>query len=139
MPKGLEKRVIAKYRRDAARLSTLLPESTLTIEDLSRGIREVKLYSGDTHVIDDEEARRLVEKVPPYFWQLMRVPIVFKYVRYQDGTRRYIVMGDSWQRRLVEILLTGDYSSDGLAELEIDEFATLLSRYKTIIFVTVSL
>ncbi|MEB3860888.1 MAG: DUF61 family protein [Desulfurococcales archaeon] len=139
MNKGLEKRIIAKYRRDAARLSALLPQSRLTIEDLNRGERRIQLYSGDEHIIDDEEARKIISLVPPYFWRLMSVPIILKYIKYSDGTRKYLVMGDIWQKRLVEILVTGDYTSQGLEELEVEDFTRLLSKYKTIIFVTITL
>ncbi len=139
MDKALHRKIISKYRRDVARLSSLLPSTQLTLEDLYRGARDVRLHSGDTHIIDEEDARRLLETVPQYFWNLMKVPIVFKYVKYEDGTRKYIVSGDVWQKRLVEILITGDYSATGITEIEVDDFLKLLAWYRSIIFVSITL
>ncbi|MEB3774896.1 MAG: DUF61 family protein [Desulfurococcales archaeon] len=139
MPKGLEKKVIAAYRRDASRLRQLLPDEYLTLEDLYQGARRIRLASGEIHELDPGEVERLLSEVPPYFWRLIKVPVVLRYTRYSDGSRRYVVSGDQWQKRLIEILLTGDYSSTGMEELDIQSFTRLLARYKTIIFVTITL
>jgi len=135
----LRDKILAKYRSDRIRLASLLPENQVTLEDLYKGVSNVRLKSGEIHVFDGVEVERLLSEVPQYFWRLMRVPLILKYVKYRDGSRKYIVVGDVWQRRLCEILVRGDYSSTGMAEIEVEDFIRLLARYKTIIFVTVTL
>jgi len=77
--------------------------------------------------------------VPPYFRPFMRVPILLSYVKEEDGAARYLVMGDRWQRRLAELMVRGDYSSEGVTELSVDEFVKLLREFRSLVFVSLSL
>jgi len=134
----LRRSVERKYRDDLRRLSHYWPAEEVTIEELSRGRRWVRLHSGDRHLFADDEVDRLLERVPFYFHRLMSVPITLRYVRDSTGGR-YVVLGGPWQRRLVEILLRGDYSYDGVGELRVSEFMKLNREYRSLIFVSVSL
>lgn len=133
-------RIVEKrYLESARRMSSLWPAEQVTILELAKGARIIRLHSGDVHEISEEEALRLVDNVPRYFWGLVKVPILLKYVKSSDGFSYYEVQGDVWQRRLVEILLSGDLSAAGKDRLSVSEFKRLVSRYPSLVFVSVSL
>jgi len=133
----MKKHILAIYRRDLSTLAGYMPAKYITLTEVKNGTRHITLASGLIHEIDDSEASRILEAVPSYFWDLMRIPMVFNYIRWSDGSVSYRVQGDVWQRRLVEILLTGDYSSTGVEEISSDEFRRLLKSYRSLIFVSI--
>lgn len=128
-----------RYLESTRRMSSLWPAEQVTILELARGARRIRLHSGDTHEISEEEALRLIDDVPQYFWGLMKVPILLRYVKSEAGFSYYEVQGDVWQRRLVEILLSGDLSASGRERLSVSEFKRLVSRYPSLVFVSVTL
>ncbi|MCE4601355.1 MAG: DUF61 family protein [Desulfurococcales archaeon] len=134
----LRKYVERKYREELRRLSSYWPAEYLTLRELRDGKRLVKLQTGETHALAEDEVERLLEAVPFYFHDLVRIPITLRYEKV-GGVARYRVLGDRWQRRLVEILLTGNYSYRGLEELSVEEFIRLLRMYKSLVFVSVTL
>ena len=67
------------------------------------------------------------------------MPLMLRYVKSSDGGSRYEVQGDVWQRRLVEIMLTGSYSVSGLSEISVSEFKKIVARYPSMVFVSLTL
>ncbi len=134
----LGKHVRHRYAEEARRLQAHWPAEQVTLEEL-RSRRQVKLMDGTYHEMDSEEAEALMSQVPSFFWPFMRVPMLFSYVRTETGISRYMVLGDRWQRRLVEILVTGNYSAEGLTGLNVEQFLRLLRRYRSLIFVSLTL
>ncbi len=128
-----------RYLESARRLSTMLPREQISLQQLAAGARRIMLINGEVHEISDEEASRLLEVVPPYFWRHMRVPLMLRYVKSSDGGSRYEVQGDVWQRRLVEIMLTGSYSVSGLSEISVSDFKRIVARYPSMVFVSLTL
>jgi len=135
----LKEVVERKYLEDSRRFSLYWPSETLTIHELSSGRRFVRLHSGDLHEFDESEIGELLEAIPKYYWKLMRVPLMLRYHREEDGSVKLIVEGDVWQARLVELLLTGNISSDGLQSLSINQFSKLVSKFKSLVFVTLGI
>ena len=128
-----------RYMESARRLSASLPAETITLHEASAGRLAVKLHGGDVHEMDPGEVRELLSLVPPYFWKLMRIPVLLRYEKPGGGPGRYVVVGGPWQRRLVEIMLRGDYSEEGLREISVSDFQRLVSRFRSIVFVSLSL
>ncbi len=128
-----------RYLESARRLSTMIPKEQLSLQQLAAGARRIRLLNGDVHEISDDEASRLLEAVPPYFWRHMRVPLMLKYVKSSEGGSRYEVQGDVWQRRLVEIMLTGSYSVSGLSEISVSDFKKIIAKYPSMVFVSLAL
>jgi hypothetical protein len=69
----------------------------------------------------------------------MRIPIILRYEKHEDGYSRCVVEGDVWQRRLVELLVKGSVSSEGLGEVTGPQFRLLLGSYGSLVFVRVTL
>ncbi|MEN2999559.1 MAG: DUF61 family protein [Acidilobaceae archaeon] len=124
-----------KFREEARRLSALLPAESLTLLELSKGRRYVRLNSGDLHELREEEVGRLLSSVPLYLWLNVRVPLLLRYRREEDGRSLYLVEGDIWQRRLAEIMISGKFSAEGRRELSLDEFRQIIARYSSLVFV----
>lgn len=137
MEKKLKKLVESKYREELRKLSSYWPAEYLTLSQLSRGQNKILLQTGGTHTLAREEVEELTAIVPSYFHQLMKVPITLRYERI-GGVTQYRVLGDRWQRRLVELMLTGRYSYNGKEVLSVNEFIALLKKYKTLVFVSVT-
>jgi len=138
MSEKLKEAIERKYVEDSRRLSLYWPAETLTIHDLYTGRRSVKLHSGDIHEFDESEVLELLELIPKYYWKLMRVPLMLRYHKEEDGTVKLIVEGGAWQARLAELLLTGNVSSDGMRSLTLSQFSKLISKFKSLVFVTLS-
>jgi len=128
-----------RYLEAARRLSALLPREQVSLQDLAGGVRRVPLVGGDFHEVSDEEVERLLSVVPPYFWRHMKVPLILRYVKRSDGSGRYEVQGDAWQRRLAELMLTGSYTVSGVSEVSVSEFKRLVARYPSLVFVSLTL
>ncbi|ESQ25652.1 MAG: Protein of unknown function DUF61 [uncultured Acidilobus sp. JCHS] len=135
---NLAERVRSRWREEVRRLQAHWPAEQVTLEEL-KVRRSVSLADGTVHEMDPEEVERLLRVVPPYFRPFMRVPLLLSYVKEEDGAARYLVMGDRWQRRLAELMVRGDYSSEGITELSVDEFVKLLREFRSLVFVSLSL
>ena len=138
MGEKIKKAVERKYVEDSRKLSLYWPAETITIYDLSLGRKSIRLHSGDLHEFDEGEVGRLLEITPKYYWKLMRIPLMLRYYKEEDGTVKLSVEGGVWQARLAELLLTGEVSSEGLKNLSLNQFSKLVSRYKTLVFVTLA-
>lgn len=138
MGEKIKKAVERKYVEDSRKLSLYWPAETITIYDLSLGRKFIELHSGDLHEFDEGEVGRLLEITPKYYWKLMRIPLMLRYYKEEDGTVKLSVEGGVWQARLAELLLTGEVSSEGLKNLSLNQFSKLVSRYKTLVFVTLA-
>ena len=134
----LRRSIEKRYREELRRLSSYWPAEEVTLEDLARGRQWVTLQSGERHFFSGEEVEKLLSRVPFYFHRHMRVPVRLRYVRDRSGGR-YVVLGDAWQRRLVEILLRGEYSFEGLSVLSVSDFMRLVGEYRSLVFVSVTL
>ncbi|GBF09488.1 hypothetical protein apy_12130 [Aeropyrum pernix] len=133
-----KKYIETRYRETAKRLAQNIPRETVTLYEASRGRLTITLHSGEAHTLDKEEVEKILEAAPPYFWKLARIPIVLRYEKTPSGVARYVVQGDSWQRRLVEVIVRGDYTPQGLHELTVSQFQRIAARYRSIFFVTIS-
>lgn len=138
MGESLRRRVEKRYREDLRRLRAYWPAEQVTLAQAARGRRSIRLHSGDTHEFDEVELRDALSRVPRVFHGNMRLPITLRYTKSQTGAY-YEVLGDNWQARLVELLLTGTYSYRGLRRLTVSQFISLNRRYRTLIFVSITL
>ncbi len=136
MSRRLGERVARRYREEVRKLQAYWPAESVTVAEAAAGRKRVRLHSGDTHFFDDSEVEDVASRVPVYMRELARLPILFMYHRDRSGAR-YLVLGDQWQRRLVEILLRGEFSYDGVRELRVSEFIELARRYRSLIFVRI--
>ncbi|MGC9071759.1 MAG: DUF61 family protein [Acidilobus sp.] len=134
---SLSDRVRARWREEVRRIQSHWPAEQLTLEEL-KSRASISLIDGTVHEMDPEEVARLLKIVPPYFRQFMKVPLLVGYVKEEDGTSRYVVMGDRWQRRLAELMVRGDYSADGIVELSVDDFVRLLMEFRSLVFISLS-
>lgn len=138
MTERIKEAVEKKYREDSKKLALYWPAETITLLEAARGRKDIRLHSGDTHAFDEEEISRLLNIVPLYYWELMRLPLMLRYKRREDGTSEYIVEGGVWQRRLVELIIKGDVTSKGAESLNVQEFASLIKSFKSLVFVTLA-
>ena len=134
----LGEHVRRKYAEEVRRLQAYWPAELVTLEELGSR-RQVRLLDGSYHELDEADVVRLLSAVPRYFWPFMRVPLLLSYVKTETGLTRYVVVGDRWQRRLAEIMATGDYSAEGLAELNPEQFFRVLKNYRSLVFVSLSI
>jgi len=128
-----------KYLESTRKLRSAQPVEYVSLYEAYKGKLEVKLAGGDTHRFDEHEVKSLLEVVPPYFWKLVKLPLLLRYERPREGPARYVVVGDVWQHRLAELMLRGDYSVDGVSEMSVTEFKKLVARYSSLIFVSIHL
>ncbi|MCE4612826.1 MAG: DUF61 family protein [Desulfurococcales archaeon] len=135
----LRKKIEDKFRDDIKRLSLLWPSENVYIEEIAQGKTKIQLHSGDYHEFDSVEVSRLLSSVPKYFWKIMKLPIVLRYEKHESGYSRCVVEGDVWQRRLVELLITGSVSSEGIKEVSLSQLRFLLSNYGSMVFVRVTI
>jgi len=135
----LKRRIEERFKNDIKRLSLLWPSEHLYIDEVANGRTSVRLHSGDWHEFDPDDVTRLLSRVPRYFWKIMKVPIVLRYEKHENGYTRCLVEGDVWQRRLVELLVKGEVSSEGLEEVSIHQFRLLLGSYGSLVFVRVTM
>ncbi|MCX8196019.1 MAG: DUF61 family protein [Acidilobaceae archaeon] len=124
-------------KEEARRLAALLPAESITLMELSRGRRELRLNSGDLHRLREEEVERLLQLVPVYLWLNVRVPLLLRYRREEDGSSRYLVEGDIWQRRLAALMLGLGLSAEGAAELSVAQFGELVAKFGSLVFVSI--
>ncbi len=128
-----------KYLDSARKLRSSLPAEAVTLYEASKGRLSVRLQSGELHHMDKSEVERLLNAVPPYFWKLVKIPVVLRYEKPGGkGPARYVVLGGPWQRRLVEIMLRGDFSERGVEALTVSDFQRIAGKYSSLLFVSIS-
>lgn len=129
--------VTSRYRSEVSKLQSYWPASYITLQDaMSSGRPGVPLQDGSFHEFDPEQLAHLAGEIPRIMWPLVMLPITLEYERDPTGRALYRVMGGSWQRRAVALLLTGKLTADGVAVLEASDALRLISRYRSLFFVT---
>ncbi|WP_048816669.1 DUF61 family protein [Caldisphaera lagunensis] len=131
--KSLQKKILDKINET----QKLWPKETLNLIEVYNGKTSVLLESNEYHEFDKEEIKTVLEIVPQYFWKFIKLPILLRYNKDSEGRSWYNVLGDTWQKRFVEILITGQYSFDGIEELDVEMFLKILKKFKSLIFVSV--
>lgn len=132
--------LIAKYYKDINRLRYTQAAERPTLRDLlARDPPIIELQDGTMHEVDRAQLERLSKIIPRYLWGLVRLPFTIQLTRYEDGTRVYVVAGDSWQRRAVELIVKGRMSPDGVERLEPEEFRLLLGVAGSMVFTSLNL
>ena len=132
--------LINKYRRDLSRLTTNLPATLYTLTELLAMDEpvEIPLKDGGNHSIDPGDLQRLADDLPWYMHKLVRLPFILVYTSVGDG-RVYKVQGGAWEKRAIEQLLHGTFTVEGVSEVEPADVRRLLRRYKTLVFVSLSI
>ena len=132
--KTLQKKILDKINET----QKLWPKESVNLIEISDGKTSVLLANNEYHEFDKEEIKTVLDTVPQYFWKFIKLPILLRYNKDSEGRSWYDVLGDVWQKRLVEILITGQYSYDGIQELDVEMFLKILKKFKSLIFVSVS-
>ncbi len=136
--KNTRRLVERKYRNDIQRLSRYWPKELVSLEEAYSGRSYIYLQNGETHDFSRDEISLLASSIPRFLWRLVSLPLLLRYE--VIGTERhYRVLGNIWQKRLAEIMLIGDYSYSGKEKLTISEFSTILRKYRSLIFVNLSI
>ena len=136
--KNTRRLVERKYRNDIQRLSRYWPKEQVSLEEAYSGRSYIYLQNGEIHDFSHDEISLLASSIPRFLWRLVSLPLLLRYE--VVGTERYYrVLGNTWQKRLAEIMLTGDYSYSGKEKLTISEFSTILRKYRSLIFVNLSI
>jgi len=127
--------LVARYYRDLSRLRASQAAERPTLRELlAREPPTLRLQDGTVHEVDRRQLEALARRIPPYLWDLVRLPFQVTLTRYEDGARVYTVAGDVWQRRAVELLLRGTMSPRGAERLEPEEFSELLRIAGSLVF-----
>jgi uncharacterized protein (UPF0216 family) len=134
---GPARHITKVYTEEVRRLQASWPSKQARLREL-RNTDHIILNDGTSHEFDEDEVSRLLSQVPEYFWDFMTVPLLLYYVRTESGVAKYVVVGDRWQRRLAEIMLRGDYTAEGIGELSVDEFLIIIGKYRSLVFVSLS-
>ncbi len=136
--KNTRRLVERKYRNDIQRLSRCWPKEQVSLEEAYSGRNYIYLQNGEIHDFSQDEINLLASSIPRFLWRLVSLPLLLRY-EVVDTERYYRVLGNTWQKRLAEIMLTGDYSYSGKEKLTISEFSTILRKYRSLIFVNLSI
>ena len=127
--------LVAKYYRDLNRIRYSLAAEKPTLRELlERDPPTLELQDGTLHEVDRRQLDYVASRIPRYLWDMVRLPFQVSLVRYEDGARVYVVTGDKWQRRAVELILHGTMSPDGLEKLEPEDFRRLLRVAGSLVF-----
>ncbi len=130
--------VYRKYREDLKFLSRNLPARRVTLKELlENSISGIELRDGGIHRLDPAELERMADTVPWYLHPVTRIPLIIEYTTV-DEKRVFRVRGDRWDRRIVEVLLTGKFGVDGVEFLEYNDVARLVALYKSLILIILS-
>ena len=138
-PPGGSEFIIRKYHREILSLNTSLPAKRRSLKDILE-TRDyfVTLKNGTRHRFDPVEIEKLSDRVPWYLYPRTMLPIIIEYVD-QGGKKVFRVAGDRWDRRIVEVLLRGEFSVEGVSVLEYGEVSRLLSLYKSLLTIIISM
>ncbi|ADL19720.1 hypothetical protein ASAC_1315 [Acidilobus saccharovorans 345-15] len=134
---GPARHITKVYTEEVRRLQASWPSKQVRLREL-RDTDYIILNDGTSHEFDKDEVSRLLSQVPEYFWDFMTVPLLLYYIRTESGVAKYVVVGNRWQRRLAEIMLRGDYTAEGIGELSVDEFLVIIGKYRSLVFVSLS-
>jgi uncharacterized protein (UPF0216 family) len=131
--------LVARYYRDLSRLRASQAAERPTLRELlARKPPTLRLQDGTIHEVDRRQLELVSRRIPPYLWDLVRLPFQVTLARYEDGARVYMLAGDVWQRRAVELLLHGTMSPRGLERLEPEEYRELLRLAGSLVFTILS-
>jgi uncharacterized protein (UPF0216 family) len=139
LPPGGSNFIIKKYQRDIVTFNTSLPAKRRSLKEILE-TRDyfIRLKNGTRHRLDPIEIDDLSNKIPWYLYPKTMLPIIIEYVD-QGGKKVFKVSGDKWDRRIVEVLLKGEFSVDGVNVLEYSEVSRLLSLYKSLLTIIISM
>jgi len=139
LPPGGSNFIIRKYQKDIVSLFNSTPRDRKSLKHiLEKQDYTIELKDGTIHKLDKNEVSLAAQKIPWYLHPRTRVPIVIEYVSVGDR-RIFRVLGDKWDRRIVEVLLKGEFGLDGKRVLEYIEVARLISLYKSLFTIILSL
>ncbi len=128
-----------KVRKDIGNLKSYWPKKTFTLTQIVKEKRyRIELINGDSHEIDEFQLRKILNLIPEYLWDLVKIPFTLRYEKDEDGRSWYVIVGDRWQRRAIELLLYKRLSSEGVKKLNIEEFKELIKKYNSLVFVSIS-
>jgi hypothetical protein len=132
--KNIQKKIMENINES----QKLWPKEEISLNEVFNGKASVLLADNEYHEFDNEEIKEILQLVPQYFWKFIKLPLLFRYNKDTEGRSWYNVLGDIWQKRFVEILLTGQYSFDGIEELDVEMFLKILKKYRSLIFVSIA-
>jgi uncharacterized protein (UPF0216 family) len=139
LPPGGSNFIIRKYQKDVISLFNTTPKERKSLKHI---IEEhdyiVHLKDGSIHRLDRDEITQAAERIPWYLHPRALIPIIIEYTTIGDK-RVFRVTGDKWDRRIVEVLLRGEFGVDGKSILEYREVAKLISLYKSLFTIILSL
>ncbi len=128
-----------RVRRDLRTLRAYWPSEYFSISQLiNEELPLIPLSCGDLHEVDKEQLRKIKEHIPEHLWDLVKLPFTFRYEKDRDGRSWYVVLGDRWQKRAVELLVHGKLSSEGVERIDVEDFKKLIRDFSTLIFVSIS-
>ena len=134
-----KKIITEKIRRDLGALRAYWPKEFIPLSlALKKEEVLIPLANGDLHEVDREHILRVSNVIPEYLWDLIKIPFTFRYEKDEDGRSWYVIVGDRWQRRAVELILYGRLTSDGLERINVDEFKRFVSELSSLVFVSIS-
>ncbi|GAB6147952.1 DUF61 family protein [Stetteria hydrogenophila] len=141
LPSERQKRLItSRYRHEVSKLQSYRPASTITLEKAMASARPgVPLADGSFHEFDPWQLREMAGEIPRILWPLVNLPVTLTYERDSSGRAFFHVAGDIWQKRAVGLLLSGELTSEGRSELTVEEARLLLSKYRSLFFVSLRL
>ncbi len=135
----IQKTITEKLRKDLGSLRTYWPSTYFSISQLlDRDFLLIPLNSGDFHEVDRNQLIKIKEYIPEHLWDLIKLPLTFRYEKDNDGRSWYVIIGNRWQKRAVEILIYGKLSSEGLEKIDVQEFKKLVKNFSSLIFVSIS-
>ena len=139
LPPGGSNFVVRKYQRDIVSLFNAIPRERKSLKHvIDAQDYAVELRDGTIHRLDKNEVMLAAQKIPWYLHPRTRIPIIIEYSSMGDK-RVFRVTGDKWDRRIVEVLLEGEFGLDGKRVLEYNEVARLISLYKSLFAIILSL
>ncbi|MCE4614135.1 MAG: DUF61 family protein [Desulfurococcales archaeon] len=139
LPPGGSNFIIRKYQRDIVSLFNTTPRKRKSLKHiLEEQDYTIELKDGTIHKLDKNEVIYAAENIPWYLHPRTLIPIVIEYAAVGDK-RVFRVMGDKWDRRIVEVLLKGEFGVEGERILEYNEVAKLISLYKSLFTIILSL
>ncbi len=139
LPPGGSNFIIRKYQKDIVSLFNSTPRYRKSLKHiLEKQDYTIELKDGTIHKLDKNEVSLAAQKIPWYLHLRTRIPIVIEYLSVGDR-RIFRVSGDKWDRRIVEVLLKGEFGLDGKRVLEYNEVARLISLYKSLFTIILSL
>ncbi|MEB3851871.1 MAG: DUF61 family protein [Desulfurococcales archaeon] len=127
--------LVKRYQADLGRIRASQAAEKPTLRELlERSPPTILLQDGTRHEVDQAQLQTLAKAIPRYLWGEVRLPFQVTLTRYDDGTRVYLVVGDKWQRRAIQLLLHGTLTPSGAEKLEPEEYRRLLRLIGSLVF-----